>query len=387
MSRLSQLSRLLLCTAGLWLLSGCALFGGLKVDSVATSAQRPSNVAVYVSVTEGDRPVTGLGEKDFTIYEDDQKLTAEQTQQTLLPGDVAAIHRALLLVDMSGAVTEGQTRDQITEATLQFVNRVRPTESVTVYAFDGGPRLRLIGDFPKGGGEVEDIPALRSYQPADKSSNLHSSVVEAIKQLNTRLMAVQKPLRIGTLVVFARGPDLAGRVTEDVMRDAIDATSHHVLGVGLEGEDAYRVDIIGRDGEFLAPSMASLTTAFADAGSRTAALVDQYYLLSYCSPARAGKRELTVEVVTYDDQGEEISGKVRTDFDATGFSSGCNPKARPRFVPQPDDEEEEEEEEEPQAPPAQKQRSAPQSSPPPAQAEPDEGDAIVPPPDKPGYAH
>ena len=40
--------------------SGCALLGGARVEAVATSAQKPSNVAMLVAVTEGDDPVTGL---------------------------------------------------------------------------------------------------------------------------------------------------------------------------------------------------------------------------------------------------------------------------------------------------------------------------------------
>ena len=133
----------LACVTVAMLTQGCML-GGLHVDQVATSAQKPSNVAVYMAVTKGDDPALGLTEKDFHILEDGTELSAEQTQQTLLPRDDAAVHRALLLVDMSGPVTEGETRHQIAMAAARFAARAHVTEPVTVYAFDGGAAIRMV---------------------------------------------------------------------------------------------------------------------------------------------------------------------------------------------------------------------------------------------------
>jgi hypothetical protein len=93
-------------------------------------------------------------------------------------------------------------------------------------------------------------------------------------------------------------------------------------------------------------------------------------------------------VQAYDDAGEEMTGSMHTEFSADGFTSGCNPKSRPRFVVQakPDDEDADE------APPPKARSTTPSPSPEPAptpgpEPEPAEDDgAIVPPPDKPGYA-
>ena len=142
--------------------SGCMLFGGLRVDAVATSVQKPSNVAVYVAVSKGHDPALGLTERSFHISEDGQDLLPEQTQQVLLPRDMVAVHRALLLVDMSGPVTEGGTRSTIAMAVARFVTKAHVSQPVTVYAFDGGAALRLIGDYPEGTDEIGDIPAATS---------------------------------------------------------------------------------------------------------------------------------------------------------------------------------------------------------------------------------
>src|ERR1051325_9810115 len=137
-------ARGILVTLGM-LSEGC-MFGGLRVEQVATSGQKPSNGAVYPSVSKGDDPAVGLTEKNFHIFEDGTELTPEQTQQVLLPRDVAAVHRALLLVDMSGPVTEGETRHNISMAAARFASRAHAAEPVTIYAFDGGSSIRLIAE-------------------------------------------------------------------------------------------------------------------------------------------------------------------------------------------------------------------------------------------------
>ncbi|HEX7669191.1 MAG TPA: hypothetical protein VF395_06405, partial [Polyangiaceae bacterium] len=274
------------------LASGCMLFGGLHVEPVATSVQKPSNVAVYLAVSKNQEPAIGLTERSFQISEDGQDLSPEQTQQVLLPRNMVAVHRALLLVDMSGAVTEGDTRNTIAMAVARFVTKAHTSEPVTVYAFDGGAQLRLIGEYPEGTDEIAEIPALATYTPSDPSSNLHSAVIEALAELDTRLMAAQKPLRIGSLVVFARGADLAGRVTESKMREAISESKHLVFAIGIKDAPGFKASRIARDGAFEAESPVSLLATFDDAGTRVGSAVGRYYLLSYCSPARAGTRRL-----------------------------------------------------------------------------------------------
>lgn len=360
---------------------GCG--GGLRVDSVATSSDKPSNVAVYLTVTKDGQPVKELFEKNFKISEEGQDLTTEQTKQTLLPRDMAAVHRSLLLVDMSGPVTEGDTRERIVTAVGKFVTRAHTTQAVTVYAFDGGAGIRLISDFPQGTGEVTEIPELSSYKPDDASSNLNSAVVEALAQLDARLMTAQKPIRIGTLVVFARGPDLAGRVQEHVMSDAIRQSPHLMYAISIKNTPGFHAGNLAKTGSFEAETATSLDSAFDSAGTRVADSVNSYYLLSYCSPARAGQRHFRVNVVTQDEKGQELSGSISSTFDASGFGSGCDPTARPRFVVRP-------EEGKPSAPAPAATTPAAGTGEKPAATEPKKGgeedDKAVPPPSKPGYA-
>ena len=65
--------------------------------------------------------------------------------------------------------------------------------------------------------------------------------------------------------------------------------------------------------------------AFAQIGDRIVGYTRRYYLLSYCSPARAGKHVVTIEA-----HAEDASGQLRYEFDAKGFeplTRGVQPRA------------------------------------------------------------
>jgi hypothetical protein len=381
------------------LTQGCML-GGVRVQEVATSAQKPANVAVYLAISKGDAPLTGLSEKNFHVFEDGQELTPEQTQQVLLPRDQAAVHRALLLLDMSGPVTEGDTRHNIAMAAARFVSRAHTAQPVTVYAFDGGPSIKLVGEFAQGTEEISEMPQLEGYAQTDTSSNINSAIIESLAQLDARLMSAQKPIRIGSLVVFGRGPDLAGRVADSKMTEALDESKDLVFSIGIKDVPGFHASRIGKTGTFEADSPASLVHAFDEAGGRVGDMVSRYYLLAYCSPARAGQRSVRVRVVTTDEEGKEISGSASMDVDATGFTSGCNPSDRPRFVAKAETKEAKPEPAPPDEPkPAEDDSQPAKADSHPAKEKPgkagskpssppgeDEGDAVVPPPAKPGYA-
>lgn len=359
--------------------SGCGLLGGLEVKSLGVSADKPGNVAVYLSVTDGDAPVGDLSEQNFSVYENGQRVDRERSGLTLLDRDVVADFRTVLLVDMSDAAR----RDELARAAMSFVENARRTQAVTVYAFDGDGRLHAAGDFARSAASGEGaaptpLSGLASFATRDPSRDLHGAIVAALAALDARLMQAKQPVRVGTLVVFTEGPDLAGRVSADALEAALDETDHEVFALGL-GEDAsgFSLSRIGRAGVLRAPTAEALGPTFADAGSRVSASHDGHYLVAYCSPARAGMRALRVTVERTNREGTTTTGSVEGEFDATGFGAGCNPKTLPRFVVRAN------------RPAETNQGSA--SGPAGRAAEPRANDAsepegIVPPPNEPGYA-
>jgi len=365
------------------------MLGGVEVKPVGSSVQKPSNVAVYVAVSDGAEPLDELDESHFRVYENEQLLERAQTQLTLLERERAAYHQLLLLVDLSGKRDEA-AQQRLTRALTNFVSSVARQQTVSVFGFDGSTKIWKLGEFQRGHtGEI----TLERLEASDPSRNLNGAVVQALDKLGAELMRVRRPVRVGTLVVFTSGPDTAGRQSGEALYDAIQASDYDLFALGPHAEDVSHLDEIGRSGKVEAKSPDDLGPAFAEASGLVNRALARYYLVQYCSPARAGTPTLRLEVSTTNESGEQRTGDVELAFDASGFGPGCDPKATPKFsvaarppweMEAPDDSE--------RGPRPEQQRGGvkrPPSPPagpsaPPVEDE-DQGDVIVPPPDKPGY--
>lgn len=300
----------------------------LNLRTLGTAADKPSHVSVYLAATRGEQPVTGLNAEDFTIYEQGQALDASETQQTLLPRESAAAHRVLLLMDVSAATPE-DVRRELAQSEELFVETARRTQAVSVYAFDGGANIRLLSELDR---ETKPTKLSTSLapRPRDTSRNLNGAVVQALDQLDAKLANSSLPLKVGTLVVFSGGGDLAGRVSPSELGARLEKSTALLITIGI-GENA-ELQRLGRNGYVDAHSKDTLSLAFEDAAHRVDADSAKYYLLSYCSPARAEHRQVRIELKVLDDKGKPETGSAQTEFDATGFSPGCDAHATPHFA-------------------------------------------------------
>jgi hypothetical protein len=301
----------------------------VTVEPIATAFQRPSNVAAYVAVTDGDTALTELKPSSFRVYENEQLVPSEQTQLTLLDTNLVAAHQVVLLMDMSAAQTP-EARSLAAKAALNFVQKVSPREAVSVFAFDGGEGLVPIAALPRGEQSVT-MAALESFTPRDPSRNLNGAVVAGLAKLQMALAQSGKVVRTGTLVVYASGPDVAGRVERDKAHDLVWESPYDVIGVGV-GEHAEAIEDLARRGLVRAQAPNTLPIAFEEAADRTIEQLEKHYLVSYCSPARAGMRRLRLEVSYLNKEGEEHHGDFETEFSAKGFGPGCNSQTTPHFT-------------------------------------------------------
>ncbi|MFV8753838.1 VWA domain-containing protein [Nannocystaceae bacterium ST9] len=324
----TALSTLVIASFGL---AGC----GLKLTRIQTADDKPANVAVYfkVETTQGD-PVGGMTAEQFEIYEDDKRVSALESQQTILNPEVAASHYTLLLVDMSGSVVDSEDAGKVIEAALLFTSEVEANNKVAIYAFDGEEEIHKITDFTgSAGGAEARAQSLQSFKPKDKSTNLNGAVVQGLQTLDEGLEDAENPLKIGTMVVFTDGTDRAARVSEDEMLEAVRDTPYDVFAIGL-GAELSESDLqkIGKDGTALAKDSNEIQKAFDTIGKRIEELTKSYYLLSYCSPARAGAHTVTIKA-KHKPEGKksELKGELETEFDATGFDKGCDPNQKPKF--------------------------------------------------------
>src|SRR5687767_4040843 len=128
------------------LVVGCG--GGLKPSLIDAAYRKPSNVAVYFAVDDNDgEPVADLLASDFNIYEDGKLVSRDESRQSIVNPEVAAVHYTLLLVDMSASVTESDQVEKIVAASTDFAERVEAYQKVAVYAFDGSANLYEITPF------------------------------------------------------------------------------------------------------------------------------------------------------------------------------------------------------------------------------------------------
>jgi hypothetical protein len=312
-------------------LAGC----GLQITRVQTAADKPSNVAVYFKVEDGKgEPVGGMTAEQFEIYEDDQLVSVHESQQTILNPEVAASHYTLLLVDMSGSVVESDDFPRISEAATLFTSEVEQNNKVAIYAFDGEEKIHKITDFTgSAGGAQARANSLSGFTPKDPSTNLNGAIIQGLQVLDEGLEKAENPLKIGTLVVFSDGTDRAARVSEDEMLQAVRDSPYDVFAIGL-GSELSEKDLaqIGKDGTAMARDSSEIQSAFETIGDRIDKLTKSYYLLSYCSPARAGEHTVTVKGKhTPEGKKKDVTGELETGFDATGFEKGCDPNQKPKF--------------------------------------------------------
>lgn len=317
---------------------GCS--SGLTVTRLNSDHKKPNNVWVFFTVQDGEEPVAGLAAEDFAIYEDEKLVSTFESQQTIQNPDVAAVMYTLLLLDMSGSVTESGQADLIVDAAQSFSDRVGQSQKVAVFAFDGGKDIRSVVGFTEAKGSIEGgLEGLRTYKARDPSTNLHGAIIDGLKVLRKALDKDKRPLKFGTVVVFSDGTDRAARVSKEEMQEELAKEEYadfqiFAIGVGAEMEES-ALGEIGRDGTELADDDAAVQAAFERVAQRIEDQSKRFYLLSYCTPARNG--EHTVRIEAQADKKPNGKAKKKGDvswtFDAKGFGPppDCDPNRQPSF--------------------------------------------------------
>ncbi|MCB9718083.1 MAG: VWA domain-containing protein [Myxococcales bacterium] len=317
---------------------GCS--SGLTVTRLNSDHKKPNNVWVFFTVQDEEEPVAGLAAEDFAIYEDDQLVSVFESKQTIQNPDVAAVMYTLLLLDMSGSITESGQADLIVDAAQSFSDRVGQSQKVAVFAFDGGKDIRSVVGFTEAKGSIEGgLEGLRTYKARDPSTNLNGAIVDGLQVLRKALDKDKRPLKFGTLVVFSDGTDRAARVSKEDMQEELGKEEYadfeiFAIGVGAEMEES-ALGEIGRDGTELAEDDAAVQAAFERVAQRIEDQSKRFYLLSYCTPARDGEHTVRIEAQAEKNAKGKAKkkGDVSWTFDAKGFGPppDCDPNRQPTF--------------------------------------------------------
>lgn len=342
-----------LTAVALLLGSGCAR--NLTVSRINSDEKKPNNVWVFFTVEEekDGEPVAGLVAEDFDIYEDEKLVSKFESKQVIQNPEVAAVMYTLLLVDMSGSITESGEADAVVDAAHVFSEKVGKTQKVGVYAFDGGDKIYSVVRFTEAKASIDGgLDGLRGYKAKDPSTNLNGAVVQGLQELKKSLDADKRPLKFGTLVVFTDGTDRAHRVPREDMLEEMGKEDYatyevYVIGVGAEIEEG-ALQEIGKDGTELATDEDKVHESFERVADRIDRHAKRFYLLSYCTPSRGGDHTVRIQANVKNDKGKKNgSGSLEYGFSAEKFGPPpeCDPNRAPSFsleknlapAPEPED--------------------------------------------------
>ncbi len=305
---------------------GCG--GTLQVTKLGASAQRPANVALYLSVKDKlGQPVGGLALANFRVYEDKKLISETKGKRALLDTGIASSRSSLLLIDLSGPMVDSEDLPELAKTVGQFVDKVGAIQSVAVGVFDGGDEVAPIFGFGAKIDTAKVVDAIRKFRPRSRTTNLNGAVFQGLGSLKEQLGQATTNEKGASLVLFTDRGDLAHSVNPSVLEQALKDTPVDVYVIAT-GEKVSRPEIaaIGHSGIFISNDPKAFKKGFEQVTAKLATASDGRYIFSYCTPKRRGDHKLKLVVAVPGDTGE-----LTYEFSADSFKAGCTPKKRPSF--------------------------------------------------------
>lgn len=310
-------------------LLGCGGSGSVHVTKIAVATQKPSNLAFYLDVKENGKPVPGLQEKDFKVYEDGKLVPAKKGKRALLDADVTSANFAIIQVDLSGPMADSEHLPDLAATVARFAQDLNERQEVAVNAFDGNDEVAPFIGFGSGKEQFKNLSeGLRKFRPRSRNSNLFGAVYQGISALEEKLANSAVSDKQATLIVFTDRDDLSHTVGIEQIKEKVKGTpvQIYVIGAG-EGINKQNLTWLGRTGVFLSNDPAGFKKGFEELNQKLVSLADGRYVFSFCSTKRKGSHKLEIEIAT--PNGE---AKVSHKFSASGFKNGCSPKTKPVFA-------------------------------------------------------
>ena len=310
----------------------------------------PSRVGWLFKVdTCSGEPVSGLSGAQFEIFEDGKKVSAYESQQRVAPKGERFRLYSVVLLDLSGSMLRSGDFPKLQVAASRYFGEALAAggdgHRIALMTFDGRAQPQTVVPFTSNRAALQagldslsftecqasadcagftDRRTCAGWRCVDDSTNLNGALVSTLDVLGQELTHSDVSWRDGAVVLFTDGTDQAARVSSSTAQQAVSASSQHVFTIGLGGEvDEATLKSLGKDGYWPVAKADQLDAAFLEIAGRVAGLANRFYVLEYCSPKRSGTH--TLKVVANIDTAREgtLVGSLSGQFDATGFSSGC----------------------------------------------------------------
>jgi len=229
------------------LLAACALAvaGPRDVQAQAGARQVPSQlpsfragvevVSLNVTVTDPTgHYLTGLGEKDFQVYEDGVRQNLTYFDATKLPVALA------LLLDTSASMEEKLPTAQ--QAAIGFVRQLRPQDLAEVIDFDS--RVQILAPFTDDR-QVLDRAILQTS--AGGSTALYNAVYIALNELKKVIREHPNDVRRQAIILLSDGDDTSSLVTFDEALDLAKRSETAIYTIGLRSPEGLTIARGGYD--------------------------------------------------------------------------------------------------------------------------------------------
>ncbi len=297
----------------------------------------PGKVSILFKVSDsGGNPVAGLEASQFTIYEQGRNddcfntISASESFARISPNSQVFRNNTLLVLDLSNSVLSNSL-EELKTASISFIENVMPPTpsnsfNMAIYWFDGEDELHLLN--PLSASKEELIAAVNGITQDisnDPSTDLYGAVIKSTELAAELLTQSTSDNIIGaaSVVLFTDGTDQASRYTESAALNKVQQADPNIsfftIGLGAEIDTQVLSDI-GKTFSVFASNKEELETTFNDISLRVSQQANSFYLFEYCSPKRDGSGENNLAIQVVDDSRQ---GAVQTQFDATGFTSGC----------------------------------------------------------------
>jgi uncharacterized protein YegL len=299
-----------------------------SLDIYEAHAFAPSVVRLAFRLFCGDENIGGKTAADFTILEDDDAVSAFESELSMVPITASFQLSTALVLDMSGSMIDSGKLPDLQAAVRTFINTTESDQEIGVYLFDGREDLETLHSFTTDKEAlISAVDDLTGYDTVDPSTNLNGAIVRGLSLLDLEEATTTDRTFGGTLAIFTDGTDQAGRVSNDAAIAAVEASDHSVYSVGLGGEaSTEHLSNVGKSGAILAGDVGELSSAFEDLADSIRAQTAGFYVIAYCSPKRAGRHTLEIRLTG-------TGARAGVEFDADGFDSGCDPSD---FLPDTD---------------------------------------------------
>jgi Ca-activated chloride channel family protein len=182
------------------------------------------NVNVRV-VDRNNRPVTGLKQADFHIFEDGAPQKIEFFSQSEVPTNYS------LVIDNSGSLRS--QIDQVIEASKILVNSNKPADETSVIRFVSSDKIEILQDFTPSKADLND--ALDNLYIEGGQTAIIDAVYLAANRVNEyEKLAKNKDDRLRrALVLVSDGEDVSSYYTQQQLFDLLRETDVQIYVVGF----------------------------------------------------------------------------------------------------------------------------------------------------------